>query len=114
MQPRDLSPFLRGQPLGTSELYARRTQTPWGRRFVFEAESGSAAAAATAPAQRTMVSITVPIRVGDQRLGFVEMSSQAETETAKKELDGFDFKGRKLKVDLARPPKSNTANRRFR
>lgn len=46
--------------------------------------------------------------------GFVEMSNPEETETAKKELDGLDYKGRKLKVDLARPPKSNTANRRFR
>ena len=46
--------------------------------------------------------------------GFVEMSSQAETETAKKELDGFDFKGRKLKVDLARPPKNNSDGRRSR
>jgi RNA recognition motif-containing protein len=46
--------------------------------------------------------------------GFVEMSSQAETESAKKELDGADFKGRKLKVDLARPPKSKPDGRRFR
>jgi RNA recognition motif-containing protein len=45
--------------------------------------------------------------------GFVEMSNQAESETAKKELDGHDFKGRNMKVDLARPPQSKP-NRRFR
>ncbi len=38
--------------------------------------------------------------------GFVEMSNQSEAESAKKALDGQDFKGRKLKVDVARPPKS--------
>ena len=46
--------------------------------------------------------------------GFVEMSNQSETETAKKELDGTDFKGRQLKVDLARPPKSKPNGRRSR
>jgi RNA recognition motif-containing protein len=38
--------------------------------------------------------------------GFVELSGQAEAEQAKKELDGTDYKGRKLKIDMARPPKS--------
>ena len=37
--------------------------------------------------------------------GFVEMGTQAEAEKAKLELNGFDFKGRTLKVDIARPPK---------
>jgi len=37
---------------------------------------------------------------------FVEMSNQAEAEAAKKTLNGSDFKGRKLKVDMAQPPKS--------
>jgi RNA recognition motif-containing protein len=38
--------------------------------------------------------------------GFVEMSNQTEAEKAKEALDGSDFKGRTLKVDEARPPKS--------
>ncbi len=46
--------------------------------------------------------------------GFVEMSSQSEAETAKKELDGYEFKDRRLKVDEARPPKSKPTGRRYR
>lgn len=46
--------------------------------------------------------------------GFVEMSSQLECETAKKELNGRDLKGRKLNVDVARPPKSKQTGRRYR
>ncbi len=38
--------------------------------------------------------------------GFIEMSNQAGAEAAKRELDGSDFKGRPLKVDEARPPRS--------
>ena len=38
--------------------------------------------------------------------GFVEMSSQSEAERAKEALDGLNFKGRNLKVDEARPPRS--------
>ena len=38
--------------------------------------------------------------------GFVEMSSQSEAEKAKEALNGSDFKGRTLKVDVARPPKT--------
>mgnify|MGYP001058705319 CR=1 FL=1 len=37
--------------------------------------------------------------------GFVEMSSQAEAEKAKEELNGYEFKGRTLRVDEARPPR---------
>jgi len=37
---------------------------------------------------------------------FVELASQAEAEKAKGELNGSDFKGRTLKVDFARPPRS--------
>ncbi len=37
--------------------------------------------------------------------GFIEMSTQAEAENAKKELNGTEFKGRTLKVDEARPRK---------
>jgi RNA recognition motif-containing protein len=36
--------------------------------------------------------------------GFIEMSTQAEAESAKKALDGMEFEGRNLKVDKARPP----------
>lgn len=35
--------------------------------------------------------------------GFVEMSTQSEAEAAKQQLDGFEFKGRKLKVNEAKP-----------
>ncbi|MBI5044305.1 MAG: RNA-binding protein [Candidatus Levybacteria bacterium] len=38
--------------------------------------------------------------------GFVEMSSQSEAQKAMEALNGFDFEGRILKVDEARPPKS--------
>lgn len=37
---------------------------------------------------------------------FVEMSKQADAEKAKGSLNSSDFKGRTLKVDFARPPKS--------
>jgi len=38
--------------------------------------------------------------------GFVEMSSSSEAETAKEALNGSDFEGRPLKVDEARPRRS--------
>jgi len=38
--------------------------------------------------------------------GFVEMSNPSEAAKAKETLDGSDFKGRTLKVDEARPPRS--------
>ena len=38
--------------------------------------------------------------------GFVEMSSPAEAEKAKDALNGKDFEGRTLRIDIARPPKS--------
>ena len=38
--------------------------------------------------------------------GFVEMSNPSEAEKAKEALDGSDFEGRALKVDEARPPRS--------
>ena len=38
--------------------------------------------------------------------GFVEMSNPSEAEKAKEALNGSDFKGRSLKVDEARPPRS--------
>jgi len=46
--------------------------------------------------------------------GFIEMSNQAEAESAKKTLNGSDFKGRKLKVDIAQPAKRRTGDRRYR
>ena len=38
--------------------------------------------------------------------GFVEMSSSSEAEAARTALNGSDFEGRTLKVDEARPPRS--------
>lgn len=38
--------------------------------------------------------------------GFVQMSSQSEAERAKQALDGSDFKGRRLRVNEAHPPRS--------
>lgn len=38
--------------------------------------------------------------------GFVELSSPAEAEKAKEALNGSDYKGRTLRVDEARPPRS--------
>lgn len=35
--------------------------------------------------------------------GFVEMDTQEEAENAKEKLDGYEFKGRTLKVAEARP-----------
>jgi len=37
--------------------------------------------------------------------GFVEMGSGEEAEKAREALNGFEFQGRTLKVDEARPPK---------
>jgi len=42
--------------------------------------------------------------------GFVEMSSQAEAEQAISELNGKDYEGRPLKVNIARPPQKRTNN----
>ena len=40
--------------------------------------------------------------------GFVEMSSPAEAEKARESLNGSDFKGRTLRVDEARPPRTRS------
>jgi RNA recognition motif-containing protein len=37
---------------------------------------------------------------------FVEMSSQSDAERAKAELNNVEFRGRTLKIDEARPPKT--------
>lgn len=55
--------------------------------------------------------------VGDIRViegkgfGFVEMGNQVDAEKAKKELDGSQFLGRTLKVDVARPQKDKPRGR---
>jgi RNA recognition motif-containing protein len=46
--------------------------------------------------------------------GFVEMSNQSGAEAAKKALNGSDFMGRKLKVDVAQPPKKKSFGQRYR
>ena len=40
--------------------------------------------------------------IGDKGFGFAEMSTQLEAEKAKDALDGYEFKGRQLKVNEAR------------
>jgi RNA recognition motif-containing protein len=44
--------------------------------------------------------------IGDKGFGFVEMSSQEEAEKAKETFNNFEFQGRNLRVDEARPQKS--------
>ena len=46
--------------------------------------------------------------------GFVEMSSPSEAEKAKEALNGFNYHGRTLRVDEARPPRSRGTARGFR
>jgi RNA recognition motif-containing protein len=52
--------------------------------------------------------------IGDKGFGFVEMSSQEEAENAKEKFNGFEFQGRNLRVDEARPPKKRSRRRDFR
>jgi len=40
--------------------------------------------------------------IGDKGFGFAEMGTQLEAEKAKDALDGYEFKGRALKVNEAR------------
>lgn len=51
-------------------------------------------------AHGTVVDVRI---IGDKGFGFVEMSSQSEAENAKNALDGFNFEGRNLRVDEAKP-----------
>jgi RNA recognition motif-containing protein len=44
--------------------------------------------------------------------GFVEMANQMSAEAARRKLDGSDFNGRSIKVDVARPPKSRSSRGR--
>jgi signal transduction histidine kinase len=75
LRPRELMPFLRDLPLGTSFVFARRVPTPWGRRFVFENSPAPPAPGAEPPASRQVLSTTLPIGPPDAPLGWVEMSS---------------------------------------
>jgi RNA recognition motif-containing protein len=45
---------------------------------------------------------------------FLEMSNQSEAENAKKNLDGQEFMGRRIRVDEARPPKAREGRGRRR
>ncbi len=45
--------------------------------------------------------------IGGKGFAFVEMSNPAEAEKAKEALNGQDFQGRTLRIDEARPPKTN-------
>jgi len=47
----------------------------------------------------------------DKGFGFVEMATQEGAVKAKEALNGFDYKGRSLKVDEARPPREKNQNR---
>jgi len=44
--------------------------------------------------------------------GFVEMTNQTEAEAAIKALDGKDFKGRNIAVNVARPKSTRSSSRR--
>lgn len=56
----------------------------------------------------------VDVKVIDNKgFGFVEMSSPAEAEKAKEELNDTDLKGRTLRIDEASPRK-NRESRDFR
>lgn len=46
--------------------------------------------------------------------GFVEMANAPDADQAKGKLHGTEFKGRTLRVDAARPPKSSRPRRPFR
>jgi len=45
--------------------------------------------------------------INGKGFGFVEMGSDGDADKAKEALNGFEFQGRTLKVDEARPPKEN-------
>ena len=46
--------------------------------------------------------------------GFVEMSKTSGAEKAKEALHGFNFKGRALDIDEARPPKTQQRDNNYR
>jgi signal transduction histidine kinase len=72
---RDLLPFLRDLPLGTTRLFASRQFTPWGRRFSFESQRPDHAAPGLSGEPRTYLTVTEPVGPPDAPLGWVELSS---------------------------------------
>lgn len=65
----------------------------------------------------TVKNVSIPIDRETQRVrgfAFVEMSSDAEEETAIAELDGAEWQGRQLRVSKARPrpQRSKSSDRR--
>jgi signal transduction histidine kinase len=72
---RDLLPFLRDLPLGTTRLYASRQFTPWGRRFSFGNQRPEHAASDPSGEPRTYLTVTEPVGGADAPLGYVELSS---------------------------------------
>ena len=72
---RDLLPFLRDLPLGTTRLYASRQFTPWGRRFSFENQRPDHAVPGPSGEPRTYLTVTEPVGPADAPLGCVELSS---------------------------------------
>ena len=73
--PREIMPLLRDLPLGTSHLYARRTLSPWGRRFVFEEDGQPNLAGAARLPVRHYLKVTLPVGDESAPTGWVEMSS---------------------------------------
>ncbi len=72
---RELLPFLRDLPLGTTRLYASRQFTPWGRRFSFETRRPEHAAPGPSDEPRTYLTVTEPVGPAGAPLGLVELSS---------------------------------------
>ncbi len=58
--------------------------------------------------QGQIVSVNI---IEGKGFGFVEMASPDEAQKAKDALDGMDFKGRTMRVDEARPPKTRPPRR---
>jgi RNA recognition motif-containing protein len=52
--------------------------------------------------------------IKNKGFGFVEMVEPDDAEKAKESLNGTDFMGRSLRIDKARPPKSNPPRREFK
>ena len=58
----------------------------------------------------TIESVKIIERKG---FGFIEMSTQSEAEAAKSELNGYEFKGRSLRVNEAKP-RENLPGRNYK
>jgi signal transduction histidine kinase len=75
--PRDMReqmPSIRDLPMGTSQVFARRFFTPWGKRFDFE---GADRSVPNSPANtpRTFLTVTQPVEIAGVPYGYVELSS---------------------------------------